>query len=62
MFKVENLISGVQAIEEELSIMANKISHAKTDPARKMANEKDRRIKWQIFMKWGRGKREANGQ
>ena len=25
-----------------------------------MANEKEGRIKWQIFVKWGRGKQEAN--
>ena len=26
------------------------------------ANEKEGRIKRQIFVKWGRGKREANGK
>src|SRR3989337_63780 len=36
--------------------------HSKADPARKTANEKRGRIKWQFFMKWGRGKREANGK
>ena len=49
---------GVQAIEEELSITVitvNRIAH-KNRSGKKTVNEKKRRIKWQIFVKWGRGK------
>jgi hypothetical protein len=54
--------------------MQNKsASKQKKDLARKTANEKERREKWQIgevgemkmrgkLVKWGRGKREANGK
>ena len=54
-------ITGVYAIEEELSIMAkdeNKVAH-KTDLTKKWQTKMRGRIKRQIFVKWGRGnKRE----
>ena len=34
--------------------------HSKTNPARKQQTEQERKIKRQFFVKWGRGKREAN--
>ena len=49
-------------IEEELSIVtANKVAH-KNRSGKKTANRKREANKTANFVKWGRGKREANGK
>ena len=57
------MFSGVHAIEEELSMTtkAKKVA-LKTRSGKKTTNEKEGRINRQIFVKWGRGKQEANGK